>query len=296
MPVTRREAMMAALAAPALAAPGAMPQVDFGPHRVGRLIVGGNPISGTSHVSAELSREMVDYFTVANAKALLRRCEESGINVWQSRGDKHIVRLLREYRNEGGKILWVGQTASEIADVPRNIREMAAAGAIGIYHHGSRTDAYWASGKIDQALEMLKVMRDSGVRVGLGTHIPEVIDYAESKGWDLDFYMACVYNLSRTKEEASKLAGRAISDELFWDPDREEMLRRVRQTRKQCFIFKVYGASRKCDSEGQMRAAVGLARGYAKPSDCFVVGMYPKRTEQVAQNCRIFRDVLAANA
>jgi hypothetical protein len=32
---------------------------------------------------------------------------------------------------------------------------------------------------------------------------------------------------------------------------------------------------------------------YAKPTDCVVVGMFPKRTEQVTQNCRLLREVLA---
>lgn len=294
MPVTRREALLAAVAAPAAhAAGGGVPLVDFGPHRVSRLMVGGNPVSGNSHLSPALSREMLEYFTAANVKKLLRDCEQAGINVWQSRGDRYIMRMLQEYRQEGGRIQWIAQTASELADIPRNIREMASVGAIGIYHHGSQTDKLWAAGKIDQARETLKVMRDSGVRVGLGTHIPEVVDYVESKGWDLDFYMTCVYHLSRTKEEASRVAGRPIEGEFFWEPDREKMLARVRRTRKQCLIFKIYGATRSCDSEEQMRGAMRQAFQYAKPSDCVVVGMFPKRTEQVNQNCRLLREVLS---
>lgn len=297
MQVTRREALVAALsasgAAPRIeAAPEGVPQVPFGKHRISRLIVGGNPVSGNSHVSGALSREMMDYFTAQNTKKLLRDCERAGINVWQSRGDKHIMRILHEYRQEGGRIQWIGQTASEMADVARNIREMAP-GAIGIYHHGSQTDKAWAAGKIEQVREMLKVMRDSGVRVGLGTHIPEVVDYVESKDWDFDFYMTCVYNLSRTEQESSRLAGRPIQGEYFHHPDREKMLERVRRTSKQCLIFKIYGATRNCDSEEQMRGVMRQAFQSAKPSDCVVVGMFPKRSEQVTQNCRLLREALA---
>jgi len=268
-----------------------LPQVDFGKHRITRLIVGGNPISGNSHVSGALSREMRDYFTAANALKLLRDCEQAGINTWQSRGDRHILRLLNDHRLEGGKLHWIAQTASELADIPRHIRDIAAAGAIGIYHHGSQTDRFWQTGKIEQAHEMLKVMRQTGVRVGLGTHIPEVIDHTESKGWDLDYYMACVYNLSRSNEEAQKLTG-AAEGELFWDPDREEMLKRVRATSKQCLIFKVYGAGRKCASRGQMQAALRQVFEYAKPSDCVIIGMFPKRTEQVRENCQLLVESL----
>lgn len=295
MTITRRRALLAAAAVPAAASgrPG-LPEAEFGSYRVSRLMVGGNPVSGNSHISPAVSREMLDWFTADNAKKLLRRCEQAGINVWQSRGDRHIMRLLREYRNEGGRIHWIAQTASELADIRRNIREIAAAGAIGIYHHGSRTDAWWAAGKIEQAREMLKVMRDAGVRVGLGTHIPEVVDYVESKGWDLDFYMTCLYNLSRPKEEAARLRGGAVDGELFWDPDRERMLERVRRTSRQCLIFKAYAAGRKCGSEEQMRSALRLVFESAKPSDCVILGMFPKHSEQVEQNCRLVREALAA--
>ena len=132
MAVSRRELVMTAMAAP-LAAGGSsvpIPLVDFGPHRVSRLIVGGNPVSGFSHVSGELSREMVDYFTAANVLKLLRDCESAGINTWQSRGDKHIRRLLHEYRLAGGRLQWIAQTASEYADIPKHIRQLPPTGRL----------------------------------------------------------------------------------------------------------------------------------------------------------------------
>jgi hypothetical protein len=293
--LSRRELLMAAGAAgasAALAATEALPTIKLGRHTVSRLIVGGNPVSGNSHTSSTLDRAMRDYFTAANTKKLLARCEQAGVNTWQSRGDRHILRLLNEYRLEGGRLQWIAQTASELADIPRHIRELASAGAIGIYHHGSQTDKFWRAGQIETAREMCKVMRDAGVQVGLGSHIPEVIDYVESKAWDVDFYMTCVYNLSRTKEEQEQAAGRKLDGQLFWDPDREKMLARVRQTAKPCLIFKVYGAGRKCGSPAEMLDALRLVFRYAKPTDAVVMGMFPKEKEQVTENCRLFREAL----
>ena len=293
--LSRRELLMAAGAAgasAALAATEALPTIKLGRHTVSRLIVGGNPVSGNSHTSSTLDRAMRDYFTAANTKKLLARCEQAGVNTWQSRGDRHILRLLNEYRLEGGRLQWIAQTASELADIPRHIRELASAGAIGIYHHGSQTDKFWRAGQIETAREMCKVMRDAGVQVGLGSHIPEVIDYVESKAWDVDFYMTCVYNLSRTKEEQEQAAGRKLDGQLFWDPDREKMLARVRQTAKPCLIFKVYGAGRKCGSPAEMLDALRLVFRYAKPTDAVVMGMFPKEKEQVTGNCRLFREAL----
>jgi len=292
---TRRDAIVAAAgtASAGFAAPGSLPTIKLGPHTVSRLIVGGNPTSGNSHVSRELSAEMADYFTAANIKKLLRDCEQAGINTWQSRGDRHILRLLNEYRLEGGKLQWIAQTASELADIPSHIRQLARSGAIGIYHHGTQTDRFWQAGKIESAREMCQVMRDSGVQVGLGTHIPEVIDHVESKAWDVDFYMTSVYNISRSRQQMEGLAGRKLDEALFWDPDREKMLARVRQTTKPCLIFKVYGATRKCGSAEQMLDALRLVARYAKPIDAVVIGMFPKHKEQVNENCRLMMQAFA---
>jgi hypothetical protein len=275
MPVTRREVLSMAAAK---AATGGVPLAAFGPHRISRLIVGGNPVSGNSHWSKTMDREMVDYFTSTNVKRMLRRCEECGINTWQSRGDRHILRLLHEYRQEGGRIHWIAQTATEI-DARRNLAEIAAEKPIGIYHHGSRTDKLWAEGAIGKVEETLKAIRQTGARVGLGTHIPEVIDYAECRGWDIDFYMTCLYNLSQ--------------GENFQEPDREKMLQRVRDTQRQCLIFKVYGATRRCASRQDMRDALRQAVSAAKPDDAIVIGMYPKEKDQVAENCSLMREALA---
>jgi hypothetical protein len=295
MTLTRRAMMTAPLAVPLAGGveTAGIPQVDFGPHKVSRLMVGGNPVSGNSHWSGERSREMLDYFTAAGVLKMLADCEGAGVNTWQSRGDRHIRRLLHEHRLSEGKMHWIAQTASEFASIPRNIRDCRGAGAAGIYHHGSKTDSLWQAGKIDEVREMLKVMRDAGVQTGLGTHIPEVIDYAETAGWDVDFYMTCLYNLSRPREEAARLAGRVVSGDFFWEPDREEMLKRARQTSKQCLIFKVYGAGRRCSTEADMLSAMEEVARSAKANDCVVLGMFPKHSEQVRQNCRLFQQAFS---
>jgi len=288
MPDTTRRRLLAAVPAfAAAAAPAAMPSVRLGRHSVSRLIAGGNPVSANSHVSGALSAEMRDYFTAANTKKMLAECERAGITAWQSRADRHIMRLLHEYRQEGGAIQWIAQTASEYGDLKRNLGEAAALRPIGIYHHGSQTDKYWLSGRIDQTADALKAIRQTGAQVGLGTHIPEVVDYAESKDWDFDFYMTCVYNLSRTAEQAAVLAGRPVKGEYFHHPDREKMLERVRKTAKPCLIFKVYAATRHCATPETRRAAIDLAFRYAKPGDAVVIGMFPKYQEQIVENCRL---------
>jgi hypothetical protein len=154
------------------------------------------------------------------------------------------------------------------------------------------TDKAWLSGKIEDVRDSLKAMRDVGAWAGIGTHIPEVVDYMESKGWEADFYMTCVYNLSRTPDELQRLAGRKVEGELFWDADREKMLARVKATAKPCLIFKVYAATRQCRTAEDRKAAMALAFRYAKPNDAVVVGMFPKHQEQVRENCRLVAEAV----
>jgi hypothetical protein len=263
-----------------------LPTIPLGPYRVSRLIVGGNPISGNSHWSRERDEEMMDYFTAANAKKLLRRCEELGINTWQSRGDRHILRLLREYRNEGGTIQWIAQTATEMADPFRNVAEIARMRPIGIYHHGSRTDRLWLAGEIDSVQDILKAIRDQGVLVGLGSHVPEALEYVEEKGWDVDFYMTCFYNINR----------RIDGKEAYLPEDRERMVRFIRSTRKPCLAFKVLAAGRNATTPEQLRAAFQYAFANIKPGDAVVVGMFPKYRDEPGENVAIVREILAQEA
>lgn len=291
MEVSRRSMLALPLAA-ALAEEGGIPQVDFGQARVSRLIVGGNPVSGFSHQSRAMDEEMMDYFSAANVKKLLAACERAGINTWQSRADRHILRLLREYRNEGGRIQWIAQTASEVADFARNVREAAAMRPLGIYLHGVQTDRLWLEHRRQEIAARVKRIRDAGVRAGLATHIPEVVDWCEDTGLEADFYMACLYNLSRPHEEALELAGGPVAGEFFYEPDRARMLERVSRTKKQCIVFKVYGAGRRCMTREDRLAALREVFRAAKPSDCVVIGMFPKHSNQVADNAALAGEAL----
>jgi len=113
-----------------------LPEVDFCGHRVSRLICGGNPFSGYSHVSAELDREMIEYYDMPKLQAALQECSRQGITAFQSRGDRHQMRMFLEYRQNGGTLQWIAQTASEFASMEANIAEIVRYKPIAVYHHG----------------------------------------------------------------------------------------------------------------------------------------------------------------
>ncbi len=273
-----------------------LPTVPFGEHRITRLISGGNPLCGNSHRSKELDGEMRAYFTAERVVQYLHRVEQGGINTLQARGDYHrILYWLELYRREGGKLQWIAQTASEMADVFQNIRVLASAGAIGIYHHGTQTDRWWHDGRIDRVRGYLQCMRDCGVQVGLGTHIPEVIEHAEDKGWDVDFYMACFYNLSRRPRESALVSGvQAATEEEYPAGDPEAMCRAIRATSKTCLAFKILAAGRSCATQEHVRRAFAFAFANIKPRDAVVVGMFPRDVDQVSLNVRYAQEACAA--
>ncbi len=260
----------------------AIPVVPFGEHKISRLIVGGNPVSGTSHFSKEMDQDMLHYFSAENIKKLIKQCESNGINTWQSRGDRHIRRLLLEYRDQGGKIQWIAQSASEFGSFSSNIKDIAAMKPIGIYHHGSRTDKFWGNGDIDKIQDDLKAIRDAGVRVGVASHIPAVLEYIEERNWDVDFYMTCFYNIKKNYK----------GQDNFYPEDRDAMCKFIRTTPKQCIGFKILAASRNATTPADLKKAFEFAFQNIKPTDIVDVGMFPKYSDQVSENVKIVSDIL----
>jgi hypothetical protein len=266
-----------------------LPTVNFFGHEISRLIIGGNTFSGNSHVSREIDAEMMDYFTTDVIKNTLKKCLVNGINTMQLRSDAHITRIIRELRNEGFDMHWVAQTAPEIL-FRSNINVIMRYNPIAIYHHGSVTDNWFQEKKFGELKENLKIMRDTGKPVGLGTHLPEVIDYAEEH-LDVDFYMACVYNPRRKPHVSSAITGVANSDEVYEEDDRVNMLKKIREIKKPCLAFKILAATRNCNTPGDVEAAFKRAFDEIKPIDTVVVGMFPKYSDQIKHNADIVRRI-----
>ena len=262
--------------------------IQLGHCQVSRFVVGHNPPCGNSHAGGELNDEMVEYFTTENVLKLYHRAEGLGVRTFLIRGDYRMLNWVELYRREGGTMNIVGQTASEMHDVFANIRIMAAAGVEAIYHHGSQTDKFWRAGRIDDCVDYLKCMRDTGAAVGLATHIPEVIEYAQEHGWDVDFYLACVYNISRVPRESLIVSGNpaAYAKEVYLPEDRERMLATIQATAKPVLAFKILAASRLCDTQENVRQAFLNAYGNIKPGDGVIVGLFPKHFDQLTADLK----------
>lgn len=265
-----------------------IPKVKLGNSdiEITRLISGGNPLCGNSHFTPEMSKDMRDYFTPEQVVSYFHDLEKSGINTLQARGDFHRILYWRElFMREGGQLKFITQTASEMHDVFSNIRVIAATGAEAIYLHGTKVNNWWLDGEIDKAEDYLKCMRDCGVQVGIGSHIPEVFDYVEEKGWDVDFYMTCFYNLQKQKRESALVDpfNKGALEE-FREDDPPKMIQVIQQTDRMCLAFKILAASRRCHTQEDVRAAFEYAFANIKEKDAVVVGMFPKYEDQIRLN------------
>ena len=264
--------------------PTALPQVPFGRHRISRLVIGGNPFNGGSHMSFMVSNPMKEYFTPEKCQWVLHHAAELGINTWQSSGND--IERWSQHRELGGKLQYISLEARA-----ERIPELVQRGAIGIAHHGELTDRLFKTGKIDQVREFLKRVRDSGVQVGLSTHMPAVIDYVEEKGWDLDYYMACVFERHRSREQLQQLLGDVPIPvpEVYLEGDPPRMHKAIRQTSRTCLAFKILAAGRLCNRKGSVERAFKTTFEGIKPTDAVIVGMYPRYSDQVAENVAFTR-------
>jgi len=269
-----------------------LPGVPFGPHRISRLIVGGNPFRGNSHQTAELSAEMQEYYTQEQMIRTLFECERQGLTAMQSRGDQIIMDMVRAYREQGGKLHWIVQTATELGDIMQNIRDIAQLEPIAIYNHGTDSDQRFREGTTDVICDRLKLIQDLGLLAGFCSHIPEAFYWVEEQGWPVDFYMTCFYNIAKIERQSIYIAGEPeVCQEPYDDPDRDVICEFIRQTDKPCLAYKILAAGRKCHTRDDVRAAFKYAFDNIKPTDAVVVGIFDKYENQVAINAQIVREL-----
>jgi hypothetical protein len=271
-----------------------LPTIALGRARVTRLIMGGNPISGVSHQTPGRDQEMVEYFSVARIKEHLDECARRGVNTFLTRGDRHIRRMLVEYRAEGGQLQWIGQLASEVEDWRMNLRQIAESGAVAIYLHGSSLDnKFFKKDRPEEIVPYLKYIREElGLPAGMCSHNPDWLRHAEDRGWPVDWYMVCMYDLSKQARHSPIVGGRFF-EETFDHADRERAFAFVRATTRPCVVFKALACGRLAQTPEQAQATLAEVYRRIKPTDGVCVGMWNKLRNEVAENAASARAALA---
>lgn len=262
-----------------------LPHIRLGRYSISRLICGANPFNAGSHLSGFVNRAMREYYTPEQILKTLGRCAEVGINCWQSGlGNLELYRRLVE---SGGQMYYLAIDAGG----PETIRRLAEGGTIGIAHHGEVTDQLFKSGQLDRMHDYLKRVRDAGLLVGVSTHMPAVVDAVESKGWDIDYYMTCVYERHRSAEELERLLGQAPIPvgEVYLPHDPPRMFQAMRHTPRPCLAFKILAAGRLSDRRQWVEDAFRQTLAAIKPIDGVIVGIYDRYDDQPADCAELVR-------
>jgi len=220
---------------------------------------------------------MREWYTPEKVAEVLLECNKYGINTFNY---LHTARAYGDYelmRAGGGEMNLIVQGTLEPADIVEAVHPLA------IYRHGETTDRAYRSGAMEEVREYCKKVRDTGVLVGVGTHKPEVIEFVEEQGWDVDFYAGCVYHRTRSEEEFRAMLGGELPEmpgEIYLQSDPPRMYAVMRQTEKPCFAFKIMGAGRVSSPEEAFKQAfAGI-----KPTDGVFVGMFPRVKNEVKEN------------
>ena len=262
-----------------------MQTVRIGQSEVSRLIVGSNPFSGFSHQGTEMDRKMTHYYTSARIKQTLTQAEALGINTVIARADHHIVRVLMEYWDEGGRLQWFAQTCPEVGPPELSVDRAAANGALGVHVHGGYVDFLLAQGRIDEVPPVVERIHAAGMGAGIAGHNPDVLRWAEDVGLDVDYYMCSYYNSAHRDRRAEHVSG---TSEWFLEEDRETMTALIRNLSRPVIHYKVLAAGRNDAAQALPYAVRSMREG-----DAVCVGVYTEgKPDMLAEDVRLFEECL----
>jgi hypothetical protein len=269
-----------------------LPTIQLGQHRVTRLIIGGNPVYGYSHFNKNFDRHMIPWHTPERVMELLKRCEECGLNTFQNSYSERTLADVERYRSAGGTMNWLCLGKPDWDKHPEFIDDAAKHKPIGISPHGSLNDRLYRQKKYNVLTDLLKRIRDHGVLVGLSAHDPTLLETAEEKGWDVDYYMASLYFRTRTNEELRAILGNDLPlGEIYLPTDPPRMFKAIKATSKPCLVYKLLAAGRRIGNPAEVRRCFEEAFANIKGNDAAIVGMYQQFGDQVAENAAIVREV-----
>jgi hypothetical protein len=127
--------------------------------------------------------------------------------------------------------------------------------------------------------------------VGVSTHMPDVVDAVESKDWDIDYYMTCVYERHRSREVLKELLGHVPIPvgEVYLESDPPRMFRAIQKSKRPCLAFKILAAGRLSEHRSWVEQAFRDTLTSIKPTDGVIVGIYDRYNDQPAENAEFVR-------
>ena len=140
--------------------------------------------------------------------------------------------------------------------------------------------------------------RELGVPVGLGTHVPEVIERSEEEDWGVDFYLACMQNARRERrgEQSGFLTGKTKANLVFYPEDRPVMLNCLKKVEKPIIAFKIFAGGQmfigKTEEEKRqlIKNAYDEVFSALKPNDLGAIGVFQRDSDQIKENADLYNE------
>lgn len=257
-------------------------------HDIGRLICGGNLISGFAH-SRDLiyvSNFLKNYFTTEKVIETFRLCEASGINTTAIGTKENEIKILQNYWKRGGKIQWLAPVYPDEKDYKANIDLAVDNGAMGTMLIGNLGDLWAREGKWELINNVVEYAKSKGVISGVAGHELETFTGIEANGIDADFYMKTLHDTSywswRDDEPKEKMIIDNYSVDNYWARKPQETIQFMESLNKPWIAFKVLAA-------GAYHPKEGFKYVFENGADFACVGMFDF---QVVENANILNDIL----
>ena len=262
-----------------------MDYAKFGDLQVSRFILGSNPFSGFSHQSPEMDRVMMSYYKTERIKETLHQAELLGVNTLIARTDNHVLRLLLEFRDEGGDLQWFAQTCPEVGPQPMCVERAINGGAVACHVHGGWMDWLMSQGRLEESIPVVEQIREAGMLAGVAGHRIEVIRWAV-ENLPVDYLMCSYYNPIPRDKNPLHVSG---LEEIYEDSHREAITGLIRQIPKPVIHYKIMAAGRNDPQE-----AFEFAASKMRDMDAVCVGVYTaEKPDMIAEDIRLLEQGLA---
>ncbi len=273
---------------------------NFFGHKITKLIVGDNAMTGNSYVPDIYPREeMLEFYDSKTLYKTLWEIENAGFNCILPLATQLNIQMIKEYKRDGGKLNIIFQPYMGVTP-EINIREMASVEPIGVYHQGTTTDRLGIDGRWDEIKALINDYKTMGIPVGIGTHYPDTIEKCEREEWDVDFYFACLHNTRRGKEREANgfITGKTKATTIFYQEDRPVMLDLISRVEKPCIAYKIFAGGQKVIKGTEEQIRENIKECYRevfskiKPIDFACIGVYTKYKDQLNEDAELFNEVM----
>ena len=265
-----------------------MPMGTIGNVKIGRLICGGNLISGYAHSRdlIYLSSFLKQYFTDERIMETWAVCEQAGVNTMICYPeDKHAIDVYQKYRQRGGRIQYLAQIAPKKNDLKTAVKHAQDAGAAGAFLVGNQGDEWTRDGSVGLIGELISIIKEHGLISGVAGHELRTPVTVEKAGIEPDFYMKTLHSAnywSKRRPDQTKEVIDNYGIDNYWCGDPEQTTAFMHSIKRPWIAYKVLAA-------GAIHPTEGFRHAFESGADFAVVGMFDF---QVADDARIACEIL----